>query len=63
MENTTPAVPAEADALELGMRAACWLAVASGNPGFMLARYILLAAPPRRRMTLDDYSRTEEEQR
>ena len=46
MENTTPAVPAEADALELWMRAACWLAVASGNPGFMLARHT--SSPPRR---------------
>ncbi len=45
---------AEMDVLELGMRAAAWLAAAAGQPGFMLAGHILRARPPRRRIRTGD---------
>jgi hypothetical protein len=41
---------AEMDILELGSRAAAWLAVAADWPDFMLAGHILRARPPRRRV-------------
>ena len=44
----------EMDILELGSRAAAWLAVAADQPGFMLAGLILRARPPRRRLTTGD---------
>jgi len=45
---------AEMDVLELGMRAAAWLAAAADQPGFMLAGHILRARPPRRRIRTGD---------
>ena|SRR5690348_5555856 len=51
-------LPTEHDILELGTRAAFWLAAAHGDPTFMLAMHQLLAAPPRKRMSLADYRLT-----
>jgi hypothetical protein len=51
-------LPTEHEILELGTRAAFWLAAADGDPAFMLAMHQLLAAPPRKRMSLAEYGVT-----
>jgi len=51
-------LPTEHEILELGTRAAFWLAAADSDPTFMLAMHKLLAAPPRKKMSPADYGVT-----
>jgi hypothetical protein len=44
------AAASEADIIELGPRAAAWLAAGAGRPDFMLAGLILRSRPPRQRV-------------
>jgi hypothetical protein len=45
---------ADMDVLELGTRAAAWLAAGADRPEFMLAGLILRARQPRRRIRRED---------